>query len=79
MVKYGKCSSIVMQADASIVGVVPLRRSRSNCPKSFASRMQGRHECPLGELWGLKSFGADLITLEPEAVSALQQPTQQVG
>ncbi|MFC4172536.1 cupin domain-containing protein [Microvirga sp. GCM10011540] len=50
----------------------PARTKPSNYPEPFASRMKGRTKRPLGDLFGLSNFGANLTTLEPGAVSALQ-------
>jgi uncharacterized cupin superfamily protein len=47
------------------------RLKPSNYPEPFASRMSGRLKRPLGELFGLKSFGVNLTRLSPGAVSAL--------
>ncbi|EQD33813.1 Cupin 2 conserved barrel domain protein, partial [mine drainage metagenome] len=47
------------------------RTKPSHYPEPFASRMAGRIKRPLGDLFGLKSFGANLTRLEPGAVSAL--------
>ena len=48
------------------------RTKPSNYPEPFASRMAGRVKRPLGDLFGLKNFGANLTTLSPGAVTALQ-------
>jgi len=50
----------------------PLRAKPSNYPEPFASRMAGRQKRPLGDLFGLKNFGANLTHLAPGAVSALR-------
>ena len=49
----------------------PPRIKPSNYPEPFASRMSGRLKHPLGDLFGLKSFGVNLTRLAPGAVSAL--------
>jgi uncharacterized cupin superfamily protein len=41
-------------------------------PEPFASRMRGRTKRALGDLFGLRNFGANLTRLEPGAVSALR-------
>lgn len=41
-------------------------------PEPFASRMAGREKRPLGDLFGLTNFGANLTRLAPNAVSALR-------
>jgi uncharacterized cupin superfamily protein len=43
----------------------------SNYPEPFALRMAGRVKRPLGDLFGLKSFGVNLTLLPPGAVSTL--------
>ncbi len=58
-------SVAVLAADA------PPRSKPSNYPEPFASRMAGRVKSPLGDLFGLKSFGVNLTRLSPGAVSAL--------
>lgn len=50
----------------------PPRTRPSNYPEPFASRMRGRTIRPLGDLFGLKNFGANLTTLAPGAVSSLR-------
>jgi uncharacterized cupin superfamily protein len=47
------------------------RTKPSNYPEPFASMMAGRTKRPLGELFGLQSFGVNHVTLAPGAVSAL--------
>ncbi len=49
----------------------PARSKSSNYPEPFASRMAGRVKHPLGDLFGLTSFGVNLTRLAPNAVSAL--------
>jgi uncharacterized cupin superfamily protein len=50
----------------------PPRARRSNYPEPFASRMAGRDKRPLGDLFGLQSFGVNLTRLAPNGVSALR-------
>jgi uncharacterized cupin superfamily protein len=50
----------------------PARSKSSNYPEPFASRMAGRVKRPLGDLFGLTSFGVNLTRLAPNAVSALR-------
>ena len=50
---------------------VPLRAKPSNYPEPFASRMAGRTKRQLGDAFGLASFGINLTTLQPGAVSSL--------
>lgn len=49
----------------------PARTKPSNYPEPFASLMAGRVKRPLGDIFGLKSFGVNLTRLPPGAVSAL--------
>jgi uncharacterized cupin superfamily protein len=50
----------------------PPRVKLSNYPEPFASRMRGREKRPLGDLFGLQSFGVNLTRLAPGAQSALR-------
>lgn len=52
--------------------LVPARARASNYPEPFAARMAGRLKQPLGDLFGLKSFGVNLTRLAPGAVTALR-------
>ena len=65
-----------LSASACPVAVVaaeaPPRAKASNYPEPFASRVAGRTKRPLGDLFGLASFGVNLTTLKPGAVSALR-------
>ena len=47
------------------------RAKQTNYPEPFASRMAGREKRPLGDVFGLSSFGVNLTRLAPGAVSAL--------
>lgn len=49
----------------------PLRLTTSNYPEPFRPRVEGRRKAPLGDLFGLRNFGANLTTLEPGAASSL--------
>jgi uncharacterized cupin superfamily protein len=49
----------------------PARDKPSNYPPEFAARMAGRTKRPLGDLFGIRSFGVNHVTLEPGAISAL--------
>jgi uncharacterized cupin superfamily protein len=49
----------------------PARVRPSVYPPPFAERMAGRVKRPLGDLFGLASFGVNHVTLAPGAVSAL--------
>ena len=50
----------------------PLRTKPSNYPEPFAARMTGREKRPLGDVFGLTSFGVNLTRLAPGAKSALR-------
>ena len=50
----------------------PLRTRPSNYPEPFAARMAGREKRPLGDVFGLTSFGFNLTRLAPGAVLALR-------
>lgn len=52
------------------------RAKRSNYPEPFASRMAGREKRALGDLFGLRNFGVNLVHLQPGAVSALRHAHQ---
>ena len=49
----------------------PLRPGGSNYPEPFASRVAGRMKRPLGDLFGLRTFGVNHTTLAPGTESAL--------
>jgi uncharacterized cupin superfamily protein len=51
---------------------VPPRAQATHYPPPFAARMQGREKRPLGDRFGLRSFGVNLTTLAPGAQSALK-------
>ena len=51
---------------------VPPRTKASAYPEPFVSRMAGREKRPLGDLFGLTNFGANLTRLAPKAASALR-------
>jgi uncharacterized cupin superfamily protein len=57
---------------AVIAGDAPPRTQASNYPEPFASQMAGRRKQPLGDLFGLTSFGVNMARLAPGAVSALR-------
>ncbi len=59
-------SPVAVQADQA-----PARTKPSNYPEPFASLMAGQIKRPLGDLFGLQSFGINHVTLPPGAVSAL--------
>jgi uncharacterized cupin superfamily protein len=49
----------------------PLRAKPSNYPEPFFSRMAQREKRPLGDLFGLRTFGVNLTRLLPGGESAL--------
>jgi uncharacterized cupin superfamily protein len=49
----------------------PPRTKRSNYPEPFFSRMAGRDKRPLGDLFGLKTFGVNLTRIAPGGESAI--------
>jgi len=49
----------------------PLRVKPSNYPEPYASRMSQREKRPLGDLFGLRTFGVNLTRLRPGGISAL--------
>ena len=57
---------------AVVAAEAPLRTKPSNYPPQFAVRVEGRHKHPLGDLFGLTSFGVNLTRLVPGAQSALR-------
>jgi uncharacterized cupin superfamily protein len=59
------------RSPAVLAAEAPPRIKPSNYPEPFASLMTGRIKRPLGDLFGLKSFGVNLTRLAPGAVSAL--------
>ena len=57
---------------AVVAAEAPLRAKPSSYPEPFASQMAGRRKQPLGDLFGLTNFGANLTRLLQGAVSALR-------
>lgn len=51
---------------------VPVRTKPSVYPEQFASLMGGRTKRVLGDLFGLKNFGVNLVNLAPNAVSSIR-------
>ncbi len=47
------------------------RKTVSNYPEPFASRMSGREKRVLGDIFGLRTFGMNLTRLAPGAVSSV--------
>lgn len=50
---------------------ISVRTIKSIYPEPFASRMTGREKRQLGDFFGIKNFGINLTTLEPNSQSAL--------
>jgi uncharacterized cupin superfamily protein len=48
------------------------RKTKSNYPEKFASRLGDRIKRPLGDQFALTVFGVNLTTLPPGAMSALR-------
>ena len=57
---------------AVIAEQAPPRTTPSNYPEPFASKVAGREKRPLGNLFGLRSFGVNLVRMKPGARSALR-------
>jgi uncharacterized cupin superfamily protein len=57
---------------AILAAEAPPRLQRSNYPEPFAARVAGRLKRPLGDLFGLTSFGVNLTRLAPGAASSLR-------
>ena len=57
------------------VADVPPREKLTNYPEPFASRMKGRDKRPLGDRFGLTSFGVNLTRLNARRpVGAASRP-----
>ena len=56
---------------AIVAGDAPPRTKPSNYPEPFASRMAGRIKRPLGDMFGVNTFGVNLTRLAPGAASSL--------
>ena len=56
---------------AIVAAEAALRQGGSNYPEPFAVRVAGRTKRPLGDPFGLKTFGVNHTTLAPGAESAL--------
>ena len=57
--------------DAVMAADVPLRPKSTNYPAPFAARVAGREKRPLGDVFGLETFGVNLTRLQPGAITAL--------
>jgi len=57
---------------ALVAADAPPRAKSSNYPEPFFSRMLKRDKRPLGDLFGLASFGVNLTRLQPGGESALR-------
>src|SRR5215813_14535791 len=61
------------RVQAAIVAAYAAPRTKqTNYPEPFASRMAGREKRPLGDVFGLSSFGVNLTRLAPGGISALR-------
>lgn len=61
-----------MDRPVAVVAAEAVPRTKpSNYPEPFASRMADRVKRPVGDLFGLASFGVNLTRLPPGAVSSL--------
>lgn len=56
---------------AIVAADAPPRVKPTNYPEPFASRVAGRVKRPLGDLFGLRNFGVNLMLLRPGAISAV--------
>lgn len=56
---------------ALVAGEAPARK-RSIYPAPFAERVAGRTKQALGDLFGIASFGVNLVTLDPGAQSSVR-------
>lgn len=61
---------------ALVAREAPLRAKKSVYPAVFAARVAGRDKRVLGEPFGLKNFGVNLVHLAPGAQSALRHAHQ---
>lgn len=57
---------------AIVAAEAPLRATKTIYPEVFAARVAGREKRPLGDVFGLTTFGANLTRLAPGAMSALR-------
>ncbi len=55
------------------------REKTSNYPEPFYSRMAKRKKRPLGDLFGLKSFGVNLARLSPGGEFSASSPPRPSG
>src|SRR5215471_18980972 len=56
---------------AIVAAEAPPRAKATIYPPVFAARVEGRVKRPLGDLFGLRNFGANLTRLPPGVESAL--------
>jgi len=54
-----------------LASAIEPRAKRSNYPEPFASQMEGRTKRALGDHFGLTTFGVNLTTLAPGAMSSI--------
>ena len=64
---------------AIVAREAPLRTRPSNYPEPFRTRMRKREKRPLGTLFELRNFGANLTRLMPGGESALLHQQQESG
>lgn len=57
---------------ARVAEQVPPRQVPSSYPEAFARRMRGRSKRALGDAFGLRNFGVNLVRLSPGAASSLR-------
>ena len=57
---------------AIVAADAPSRTRKTSYPEPFASRMAGREKRPLGDIFGLTTFGVNLTRLAPHASSSLR-------
>ena len=54
-----------------VAAEAPPRAKPSNYPEPFATRVAGRVKRTLGDLFGVKNFGVNHVTLPPGAISSV--------
>jgi len=63
---------LVTETPLAVVAEDAAGRSSTKYPPQFDKRVAGRFKRPLGDLFGLRSFGVNLTTLQPGSQSALK-------
>lgn len=61
-----------MNKTAILAAEAPPKAKQTNYPEPFASRMAGRLKRPLGDVFGLTTFGVNLTRLAPGGSSSLR-------